>query len=142
MATEFMLPELGENIETIQVAKIMVAVGDTIAEDQPLLELETDKATIEVPSSVAGTVSAIHVSEGDETQVGALVLTLGEGAAPPAPAAATAWNTWWNTISSALSRIGLCKENLSWGFVSDCRRCLIPARNLPACPAWVCFPDP
>ncbi len=88
MATEFKLPELGENIESIQVVKIMVAPGDVVAIDQPVLELETDKATIEVPSSIAGTVSAVTVSEGDEIQVGQTILELGdasEGEAAAAP---------------------------------------------------------
>ena len=70
MAVEFQLPELGENIETIQVSRLLVAVGDAVELEQPVLELETDKATIEVPSSLAGTVAAILVSEGDEVQVG------------------------------------------------------------------------
>jgi pyruvate dehydrogenase E2 component (dihydrolipoamide acetyltransferase) len=81
MANEFKLPELGENIESIQVAKVLVTQGDTVAVDQPVLELETDKATIEVPSSVAGTVEAVHVSEGDEIEVGQVVMTFGGGAA-------------------------------------------------------------
>ena len=63
MATEFKLPELGENIDTIQVLKVMVAKGDTVAIDQPLLELETDKATIELPSTVEGVVSDVHIAE-------------------------------------------------------------------------------
>lgn len=91
MSVEFNLPELGENIESIQVVRVMVAVGDSVAVDQPVAELETDKATIEVPSSVAGTVADVHVAEGDEITVGQLLLTLeGEDAAPveaPAPIA-------------------------------------------------------
>ena len=56
MATELKLPELGENIEKGDVVRVLVAAGDVITVDQPVLELETDKATIEVPSSVGGTV--------------------------------------------------------------------------------------
>src|SRR5688572_31338960 len=67
--------------------RVMVNVGDTIAHDQPVLELETDKATIEVPSSVAGVVKDIRVKSGDKVKVGAVVLTVEDGAAP---AAATA----------------------------------------------------
>ena len=59
--TEFKIPELGENIATGDVTKVLVNVGDTITREQPVLELETDKATIEVPSSVAGGVKAIRV---------------------------------------------------------------------------------
>ncbi len=86
MAAELRLPELGENIETIQVVKILVAVGDTIAVEQPVVELETDKATIEVPSSVSGTVAEIRVAEGDEIKVGDVLLTLGGTDSGGAPA--------------------------------------------------------
>jgi pyruvate dehydrogenase E2 component (dihydrolipoamide acetyltransferase) len=82
MATEFRLPELGENVESGDVLKVLVAVGDTIAQDQPVLELETDKATIEVPSPLAGTVKVVHVKEGEKLKVGGLILTVEEGATP------------------------------------------------------------
>ncbi len=90
MATVFKLPELGENIKTIQVVKVLVAKGDAVAEDQPVLELETDKATVEVPSSVAGTVAEVHVKVGDEITVGHTILTFAEGAAAPEASAAPA----------------------------------------------------
>ena len=54
MTTEFILPELGENIESGDVISILVSEGDSIDIDDPILELETDKATLEVPSSVSG----------------------------------------------------------------------------------------
>ena len=58
---DFTLPELGENVTAGDVLRILVQPGDTVAKDQPVLELETDKATIEVPSSVAGQVySPVH----------------------------------------------------------------------------------
>lgn len=83
MATEFKLPELGENIEAANVTKVLVAVGDKIQKDQPVLELETDKATIEVPSTVGGVVKEIRVQEGGKAQVGEVVLTVdADGAAP------------------------------------------------------------
>ncbi len=78
MATEFRLPELGENIEKGDLVKIMVAVGDSVAKDQAVIELETDKATLEVPSSVAGKVKQIHVKQGDKVAVGQLILTVDE----------------------------------------------------------------
>ena len=84
MATEFRLPELGENIESGDVLKVLVAVGDVIKVDQPVLELETDKATIEVPSPVGGTVKSLHVREGQKLKVGGLILIVDEGAAAPA----------------------------------------------------------
>ena len=88
---DFKVPELGENVAGGDVTRILVNVGDTIALDQAVLELETDKATIEVPSSVAGVVKTIQVKKGDKIKVGAVVLTVDEGtvAAPvAAPAAA------------------------------------------------------
>ena len=79
--TEFKVPELGENVAGGDVMRVMVNVGDTVARDQPILELETDKATIEVPSSVAGTVKEVRVKKGDKVKVGAVVLTVDEAAA-------------------------------------------------------------
>ena len=77
MASEFKLPNLGENIDSGDVVRVLVQVGDQIKKQQPLLELETDKAVIEVPSSIVGTVEAIHVKEGDKAEVGQLILTVG-----------------------------------------------------------------
>jgi pyruvate dehydrogenase E2 component (dihydrolipoamide acetyltransferase) len=79
MATEFKIPELGENVTSGDVVRILVKVGDTLAKDQAVLELETDKATIEVPSDAAGTVREIKVKQGDKVKVGQLVLILDEG---------------------------------------------------------------
>ena len=76
MTTEFRLPEVGENIETGQVVKILVTVGNTIEAGQSVLELETDKAVVEVDTSVSGTIKEIHVSEGQEINVGQLILTV------------------------------------------------------------------
>ena len=94
MATEFKIPELGENVSAGDVVRILVKSGDTLAKDQPVLELETDKATIEVPSDVAGVVQDIKVKPGDKVKVGQLVLTVGDAgggeAKPPAKAAAAA----------------------------------------------------
>jgi pyruvate dehydrogenase E2 component (dihydrolipoamide acetyltransferase) len=82
MPTDFTLPELGENITGGDVVRILVAQGDTVQKDQPVLELETDKATIEVPSNVSGTVSALRVKQGERIKVGQVVLTLDSAAAP------------------------------------------------------------
>ena len=73
---EFTVPELGENVAGGDVASVLVKVGDTIAVEQPVVELETDKATIEVPSSVAGVVTEIKVKKGDKIKVGAVILTV------------------------------------------------------------------
>lgn len=87
MATEFKLPELGENIKSGVITKVLVTVGATVAKDQPVLEMETDKAVVEVPSSVAGTVTAVHVKDGDKAAVGQLIFTVAAAgaSAPPAP---------------------------------------------------------
>ena len=76
MPTEFKLPDLGENIEAGEVINVLVSVGDSLEEDQPVIELETDKAVIEVPSSVRGTIAEIMVSEGDTAAVGQVILTV------------------------------------------------------------------
>src|SRR6187551_3059542 len=78
---EFKIPELGENITSGDVVRILVNPGDKLEKDQPVLELETDKATIEVPSDVAGTVTNISVKPGDKVKVGQLVLTVDDGRA-------------------------------------------------------------
>lgn len=79
MATEFKLPEVGEGITSGTVVGVLVSVGDTISEDQAILELETDKAVVEVPSSVSGVVQEIRVKENEEASVGQVVLVVGEG---------------------------------------------------------------
>jgi pyruvate dehydrogenase E2 component (dihydrolipoamide acetyltransferase) len=78
--TDFTLPELGENIAAGDVLRVLVKPGDTIEKDQPVLELETDKATIEVPSSVAGQVKEIKVKVGDKVKVGQAILSVDDGA--------------------------------------------------------------
>jgi len=84
MAVEFKLPELGENIEEAEVAELLVSEGDTVEAEQPVMELETEKAVVELPCPHAGVVSKIHVSEGDTIQVGSVVLTIEEESAAPA----------------------------------------------------------
>jgi pyruvate dehydrogenase E2 component (dihydrolipoamide acetyltransferase) len=78
--TDFTLPELGENVTSGDVLRVLVKPGDTIAKEQAVLELETDKATIEVPSSVAGQVREVKVKEGDKISVGQVILSV-DGAA-------------------------------------------------------------
>src|SRR5262252_1428922 len=85
--SDFTLPELGENIAAGAVLRILVQPGDTLAKDQPVLELETDKATIEVPSSVAGKIKDIKVKAGDKVKVGQAILSVDDGAAAAPPAA-------------------------------------------------------
>ena len=88
--TEFKVPELGENVAGGDVTRVLVNVGDTIAHDQPVVELETDKATIEVPSSVAGVIKEVKVKTGDKVKVGAVILTVDDSAAGNGAGAAAA----------------------------------------------------
>ncbi len=79
---EFTLPDLGENIEGGDVVNILVSEGESVSADQPLLEIETDKAMVEVPSPSAGTVGKIMVKAGDTVKVGQAILELNDGEAP------------------------------------------------------------
>jgi pyruvate dehydrogenase E2 component (dihydrolipoamide acetyltransferase) len=80
--TEFKLPELGENVEQGDLVRLMIAPGSNITEGQPVMELETDKAVIEVPSSLAGTVKDVRVKEGEKIKVGQVIFTVENGASP------------------------------------------------------------
>ncbi len=87
-ASEFKLPELGENISQGDLVRLMIAPGTKVSEGQPVMELETDKAVIEVPSSVSGIVKEVKVKEGEKIKVGQVIFTLEGGAPAPAPARA------------------------------------------------------
>jgi len=76
MATEFKLPELGENIESADVIAVLVKAGDRLEKEQSVIEIETDKATIEVPSSVEGVITEVLVEEGDNIKVGKTIVTV------------------------------------------------------------------
>jgi pyruvate dehydrogenase E2 component (dihydrolipoamide acetyltransferase) len=82
-ASEFKLPELGENITQGDLVRLMISPGRKVSEGQPIMELETDKAVVEVPSSVGGVVKEIKVKEGEKVKVGQVIFTL-EGGAPAA----------------------------------------------------------
>jgi pyruvate dehydrogenase E2 component (dihydrolipoamide acetyltransferase) len=88
---EFKLPDLGEGITEADVLKVYVSPGDTVAVDQPIVEIETEKATLDVPSGVAGTVSAVLVRAGQTILVGAPLIEVGVVvASAEAPAVAPA----------------------------------------------------
>jgi pyruvate dehydrogenase E2 component (dihydrolipoamide acetyltransferase) len=78
MATEFKLPELGENVDSGTIVKILVSEGEKIENDQPLIELETDKAVLEVPSATTGVIEKILVKVGEAVKVGQVILTLND----------------------------------------------------------------
>src|SRR4051812_45017175 len=85
MAYEFKLPDLGEGLTEGEVARWLVQEGQEIAEDDPLVEIQTDKTTVEIPSPAAGKVARILVAEGDVVPVGTVLVVIGEdGAARPA----------------------------------------------------------
>jgi pyruvate dehydrogenase E2 component (dihydrolipoamide acetyltransferase) len=89
VAVEIKLPEMGEGIDAGTVVRILVKPGDTVAENQGLMELETDKALVEVPADSAGTVSAVLVKEGDKVKVGSTLVTLDGGTEAKAASAAS-----------------------------------------------------
>lgn len=87
MAYSFKLPDLGEGLTEGEVARWLVAEGDSIAEDQPLVEIQTDKTTVEIPSPAAGTVQQIFVAEGEVVPVGTVLVVIGSGATDAGDAA-------------------------------------------------------
>ena len=97
MARQFVLPDLGEGLTEAEIVAVLVREGDVITEDAPLLEVETDKAQVEIPSPMGGRVEKIHVEPGQTVKVGAVLVTFadaGDGARPTRAARPT-------TISAA-----------------------------------------
>ena len=92
MADDFALPDLGEGIEEAEVIGVLVRPGDAVEADQPLIEVETEKANLDVPSPRAGVVEAVHVAVGDVIRVGQPIVAIAAaaGAADPHPAPASA----------------------------------------------------
>ncbi|MEZ6057759.1 MAG: 2-oxo acid dehydrogenase subunit E2 [Planctomycetaceae bacterium] len=113
MSIEFKLPNLGEGVDKADVAEILVAVGDVIQANQAVLELETEKAVMEVPCPQAGRIARVHVTEGDSIAVGQVLLTIEPvGAAastsetsPPAPPATSAANSAASANASAAAPV-------------------------------------
>lgn len=101
MATELRLPDLGEGIADADVLSVLVSAGQAVAKDDPIIEIESDKATLEVPAEMAGTVTQILVNAGDTLQVGQTILELeesgsasdGKPVATPPPAAEASTGT-------------------------------------------------
>jgi pyruvate dehydrogenase E2 component (dihydrolipoamide acetyltransferase) len=86
MAYEFKLPDLGEGVREGEIARWLVEVGQEVAEDDPLVEIQTDKTTVEIPSPAAGKVASILVDEGELVPVGTPLVLIGEDGEAPAPA--------------------------------------------------------
>ena len=79
MAFEFHLPDIGEGVVEGEIVSWKVAVGDTIGLDQPMVEIMTDKATVEIPSPRAGTVAQINFKEGEICPVGDVLVVIDDG---------------------------------------------------------------
>ncbi|MFT9025469.1 2-oxoglutarate dehydrogenase complex dihydrolipoyllysine-residue succinyltransferase [Acetobacter indonesiensis] len=90
MSVEIKVPTLGESVTTATIAKWLKKAGDTVAADEPIVELETDKVSVEVSAPQAGVLGAEVAKEGDEVEVGALLTTLEPGAGAPKSAAKSA----------------------------------------------------
>jgi pyruvate/2-oxoglutarate dehydrogenase complex dihydrolipoamide acyltransferase (E2) component len=82
VAYEFKLPDLGEGLTEGEIARWLVSEGQEVAEDDPLVEIQTDKTTVEIPSPAAGKVARILAQEGEVVPVGAVIVVIGDGAAP------------------------------------------------------------
>ena len=94
MPRQFTLPDLGEGLTEAEIVAVLVREGDVIREDAPLLEVETDKAQVEIPSPIGGRVEKIHVTPGQTVKVGAVLVTFADNGAaaasgPARPAAST-----------------------------------------------------
>jgi pyruvate dehydrogenase E2 component (dihydrolipoamide acetyltransferase) len=90
VAYEFKLPDLGEGLTEGEIARWLVSEGQAIAEDDPLVEIQTDKTTVEIPSPAAGTVTRILVEEGKVVPVGTVLVVIGNGSPSEVPPAADA----------------------------------------------------
>src|SRR5262245_60067775 len=78
MALEFRFPDVGEGIHEGEIVRWLVNEGDTVRQDQPMVEIETDKAVVEIPAPRAGTIVRVGVAEGQKIQVGEVLVVIGE----------------------------------------------------------------
>ena len=109
MSADIVVPTLGESVTEATVAQWLKQPGETVAVDEPLVELETDKVTLEVNATAAGVLSEVVVAEGENVEVGALLGRIGEGnGVPMAPPKA----------AGAMPEI-----QTGWQFSRPCRRC-------------------
>jgi biotin carboxyl carrier protein len=122
VAYEFKLPDLGEGLTEGEVARWLVSEGQEIAEDDPLVEIQTDKTTVEIPSPAAGKVARIMVGEGEVVPVGTVLVVIGEDGAEPAPRRETIHRTLLRRSAAPRRRPGpppptpsAPGANLVWG---------------------------
>jgi pyruvate dehydrogenase E2 component (dihydrolipoamide acetyltransferase) len=131
MATEFKLPELGENIESGDLVRLLIKPGTSISEGQPVMELETDKAVVEVPSSVTGTVGEVRVKEGDKLRVGQVIFTVEQAAGQAKAASAGAPSAGGpNARASAPSENAAVRTS-----ISATAKAAAPSGPIPSTPA-------
>ncbi|MDG2186325.1 MAG: 2-oxo acid dehydrogenase subunit E2 [Mariniblastus sp.] len=112
MSVEIKVPVLGEGVESGDVLEIFVNEGEVIEQEQGLVELETDKATVTVPATVGGTVTKIHVAEGDKIDIGSVIVTVEEGAAGTPAAEAVTDSTAEETPPSQPQATGAPTESI------------------------------
>jgi len=117
---EFTLPELGENIHQGDLVRLMVAPGSHISAGQPVMELETDKAVVEVPSSVTGTVKDVLVKQGEKIKVGQLVFTLQAGATAAAQPCGQQWEGLGGMCGSHVCQRGHAAPRARGGQIDKC----------------------
>ncbi|MDF1702872.1 MAG: biotin/lipoyl-binding protein, partial [Planctomycetota bacterium] len=86
MAFEFKLPDIGEGLTEGEVVKWLVAEGDTVADDQPMVEVMTDKATVEITAPTAGVIAELRAEEGEVVPVGNVLVVIDNGSGGAAPA--------------------------------------------------------
>lgn len=100
MPREFLLPDLGEGIHEAQIVRVLIKAGDRIAEDQYLMEVETDKAAVEIPSPYAGVITSVHVKEGQTVNVGQVIVTVDDGSTQPTTTTAKSTTTTATTAAA------------------------------------------
>ncbi|MCP4444059.1 MAG: 2-oxo acid dehydrogenase subunit E2 [Myxococcales bacterium] len=105
MSFKFHLPDLAEGMTEAEVVDWKVAVGDSVALDQPIVEVMSDKATVEIPSPKAGTVEALNYGPGDMCSVGEVLFVINEGGASVAPATASAVAEFEDTAAGATTTV-------------------------------------
>lgn len=128
MATDVVMPQMGESIAEGTIVKWLKKVGDTIGRDEPLLEVSTDKVDTEVPSPAAGVLTEILHQEGETVAVNAVVARIGEAGAAPAPAAQPAAAPAAPAVVPGKAEVGPAREEPLIGGAE-------PSAQPPAAPA-------
>ncbi|WP_405676667.1 2-oxo acid dehydrogenase subunit E2 [Streptomyces sp. NBC_01511] len=142
---EFKLPDLGEGLTEAEIVRWLVAVGDVVAIDQPVVEVETAKAMVEVPCPYGGVVTARYGEEGTELPVGSPLLTVAVGASEPAPVSVSA-AAGSDAASGAGAGSAETSGNVLVGYGTGApaarRRRVRPVAQAPAAPAVLVDPVP